>query len=94
MRNALTVNQLRTVGRFGMVLAFAMTTPLLPDAFLDVDLSHLSGCSLGHAFRTGTPQMAAPQFLSAISGHPLDNRAARLGVPAYRAKLYELRQKI
>ena len=94
MRNTLTASQLCQTSRFGMLLAFAMPTPLSPDALLDVDLSHLSGRSLGHAFRTGTPQMAAPQFLSAISGHPVDNRAASLGVSAYRAKLYELRQKI
>jgi hypothetical protein len=81
-----------------MLLAFAISTLWLHDALLDVDLSHLGASSGGHAFRTGTPQMAAPQLLPAISCHPSDNGAAGvggcIGVSAFEPKLSKLMQKI
>jgi hypothetical protein len=84
MCKVFTAGQLRLPDPFGMLLALAIPTPQSYDALLDVDLSNLSASSLGHAFRTGTPQMAAPQLLSGISRHPRDNRAACLEAPCGR----------
>ena len=72
------MNTLGHRNAFGTLLASLTHTPFSHDAFLVVDLSNLSYCSLGHVIRTGSTPLAASKLHPGAGSNYRDHSLAQM----------------
>ena len=72
------MNPLGHRNAFGTLLASLIRTPFSHDAFLVVDLSNLSYCSLGHVIRTGSAPLAASKLHPGAGSNYRDHSLAQM----------------